>query len=310
MNISQLNQLLMADLPSAALRANEADLFTLIPPLEGCKGFCQHNPWHIYDVYDHILKVVDMVPQDLTARTVALFHDVGKPATFHADEAGIGHFYGHWEASVQIFDAFAAVHIADAAFARRVSKLIFYHDINFGKLSEEQLNGILQKFSPEEIALLFAIKQADLLAQNPKFHGLLTDLAAQEVHALETKRAMTVTHHMNLRPAPFAMMQSGQKTIELRLYDEKRQTIRPGDTIVFTNTDRSGATLQATVLRLHRFDSFQELYAALPLTACGYTAKEAATAHPSDMESYYSSDEQARHGVVGIELAVIGKGEA
>jgi ASC-1-like (ASCH) protein len=97
------------------------------------------------------------------------------------------------------------------------------------------------------------------------------------------------------------MIKSGQKTIELRLFDEKRQQIKAGDEIVFTNT-ASGETLSKTVVKLHRFDSFEELYRALPLLQCGYTPEDVDTAHPSDMEQYYSVEEQEKYGVVGIEL--------
>lgn len=108
---------------------------------------------------------------------------------------------------------------------------------------------------------------------------------------------------MQLSPEPFEMIKSGRKTIELRLWDEKRQNIKIGDTIVFTNT-ASGETLRTTVLRLHRFDSFEALYHSLPLLKCGYTEENLAAAKASDMEKYYSADEQLKYGVVGIELAV------
>ena len=108
-------------------------------------------------------------------------------------------------------------------------------------------------------------------------------------------------HHMNLHPAPFEAIKSGQKTIELRLYDEKRRAIKVGDEIVFTNT-ASGETLSATVLKLHLFDSFAELYRVLPLLKCGYTAADIDTATPADMDAYYSAEEQTQYGVVGIEL--------
>lgn len=110
-------------------------------------------------------------------------------------------------------------------------------------------------------------------------------------------------HPMRLSPEPFEMIKSGQKTIELRLWDEKRQNVKIGDTIVFTNT-ASGETLRTTVLRLHRFDSFEALYHSLPLLKCGYTEENLAAAKASDMEKYYSADEQLKYGVVGIELAV------
>ncbi len=112
-----------------------------------------------------------------------------------------------------------------------------------------------------------------------------------------------MTHRMNLHPGPFAMIQSGRKTVELRLNDEKRQKIAVGDTVVFTNT-ATGEALSATVTALHRFSSFSELYKTLPLLKCGYTRDDIHTASPQDMEVYYTPQQQAKYGVVGIELSL------
>ncbi len=111
------------------------------------------------------------------------------------------------------------------------------------------------------------------------------------------------SHHMNLNPEPFAMIKSGKKTIELRLFDEKRQRIKPGDTIVFTNNS-TGETMETRVKKLHRFASFAELYDALPLLKCGYTEEDIADAKPEDMLAYYSSEQQKKFGVVGIEISL------
>ncbi len=108
-------------------------------------------------------------------------------------------------------------------------------------------------------------------------------------------------HQMKLNQQPFEMIKSGQKTIELRLNDEKRQKLKVGDEITFTNT-ANGETLKRTVLKLHPFNSFYELYRSLPLLKCGYTELDIHTAQASDMEKYYSVEEQAKYGVVGIEL--------
>ncbi len=48
---------------------------------------------------------------------------------------------------------------------------------------------------------------------------------------------------MSLDSAPFKMMKNGQKTIELRLNDEKRQALTVGNAITFTNT-ANGETLK------------------------------------------------------------------
>lgn len=106
---------------------------------------------------------------------------------------------------------------------------------------------------------------------------------------------------MNLATSPFEMIKSGEKTIELRLYDEKRREVGVGDTIEFTNAE-SGEKISARVKAIYVFDSFEELYSRLPLEKCGYKKEELATASPCDMEKYYSAEEQKNSGVCGIEI--------
>lgn len=112
-------------------------------------------------------------------------------------------------------------------------------------------------------------------------------------------------HNMKLNPSPFEMIKSGKKTIELRLNDEKRRRIKIGDEIEFENTGDSTQVINAKVLNLYRFCSFDELYKSLPLLKCGYTSDDVRTAHPSDMECYYSDKQQKMYGVVGIEIELI-----
>lgn len=109
---------------------------------------------------------------------------------------------------------------------------------------------------------------------------------------------------MNLNPEPFEMIRSGQKTIELRLNDEKRQKIKVGDSIEFTQTE-TGEKLFAEVIAMHRFDSFAKLYQELPLMKCGYTEADIATAKPEDMNLYYTPEQQSKYGVLGVEITVI-----
>ena len=106
-------------------------------------------------------------------------------------------------------------------------------------------------------------------------------------------------HEMRLDAAPFGKIKSGEKTVELRLYDEKRRAIALGDTIRFTRRD-DGETLKARVVGLCRFSSFGELYKVLPLDKCGYAPSELAAASPRDMDEYYSPEDQAKYGVIGI----------
>lgn len=112
-------------------------------------------------------------------------------------------------------------------------------------------------------------------------------------------------HLMKLQPVPFAMIESGQKSIELRLWDEKRRRLQCGDVIRFDNTADDTEVLRVLVRELKLFPSFVELYHALPLLDCGYTPETLADASPEDMNAYYSPEEQARWGVVGIVIELL-----
>lgn len=103
-----------------------------------------------------------------------------------------------------------------------------------------------------------------------------------------------MTHFMKLRPLPFSQIRAGTKTVELRLNDEKRRLIRPGDRITFTQTE-TGETLTVRVTALHPFPSFEALFACLGCECCG---------GPVDMRVYYPADEQRRFGVLGIGITL------
>ena len=112
-------------------------------------------------------------------------------------------------------------------------------------------------------------------------------------------------HVMNLTAAPMQEIRTGNKTIELRLNDEKRKQISVGDTIKFINTEDSNDTLRVKVVDLFLFSSFAELYDNLPLLNCGYNEDNINTASPEDMEMYYSREKQNKYGVVGIEISLL-----
>ena len=116
------------------------------------------------------------------------------------------------------------------------------------------------------------------------------------------KRKACMTHTMQLTPAPFELIKSGRKTIELRLYDDKRRKIQIGDNIVFVHTENPEETLEVKVTDLFVFDSFAALYDQLPLLECGYTEADIGSASSKDMDVYYPAEMQEKYGVVGIKI--------
>ena len=53
-------------------------------------------------------------------------------------------------------------------------------------------------------------------------------------------------HQMKLKRSPFEKIKDGSKTIELRLYDEKRQKVKIGDFIEFTCLDDATQKIKAS----------------------------------------------------------------
>ena len=100
---------------------------------------------------------------------------------------------------------------------------------------------------------------------------------------------------MHLQKEPFEQIKAGTKTVELRLYDEKRKLLRVGDVIEFTN---DGERIQARVSELHIYGSFESLFKDIPISKCGLADEKA-------MDAFYSKEEQEEYGVVGIELEVL-----
>lgn len=109
-------------------------------------------------------------------------------------------------------------------------------------------------------------------------------------------------HEYTLRPKPFALIASGQKQIELRLNDSKRQQLNVGDVIIFTNTETS-QQVQVVVTKLMPYPIFKELYAHTPKALMGYGQEE--KANYQDMEVYYSAAAIRKFGVLGIEIRLV-----
>ena len=97
-------------------------------------------------------------------------------------------------------------------------------------------------------------------------------------------------------------MKSGQKWVEMRLYDEKRMQIKAGDCIEFTHAD-TAEKLLCLVKGMHVFVSFDELYRHYDKAALGYRVDE--IANPQDMLAYYPQEKIDIFGVVGIEVEIL-----
>ena len=107
---------------------------------------------------------------------------------------------------------------------------------------------------------------------------------------------------MHLDKEAFEKIKSGKKTVEMRLYDDKRRELKVGDTITFISRNKS-EEIKCEVVNLLTFNNFEELYNKIPKEKLGYEEEDIAS--PADMNLYYSGDRQRKYGVVGIELKLL-----
>lgn len=105
------------------------------------------------------------------------------------------------------------------------------------------------------------------------------------------------THILNLHNGPFTAIASGRKTIESRLYDEKRRAIAVGDELIFINRSNPSQTQRVQVTELVLSPSFATLFENK--AAASHGDKDVASLL-AELDEFYTVDDQARDGVVGI----------
>ena len=109
------------------------------------------------------------------------------------------------------------------------------------------------------------------------------------------------THQLKLATEPFNAIISGDKTIESRLYDAKRQKIQIGDRIIFTNRDNSKQTVTAEVVGLLRYATFRDLFSHNNPRKFGGDNVEWLE---NQISEFYSLSDQLENGVIGIEFEI------
>lgn len=110
------------------------------------------------------------------------------------------------------------------------------------------------------------------------------------------------THHLQLAAIPFTAIVSGAKTIESRLYDDKRRLIQLGDTIVFTNRENTDQTVSVKVIGLLRYATFHELFSHNDPVKFGGESVEWLK---NQINEFYSIEQQKQGGVIGLEFELL-----
>lgn len=137
----------------------------VIPELLPMIDFDQQNPHHLYDLLEHTARVVENTPPNPILRLAALFHDIGKPASFTIDSCGVGHFHGHGKkGEILAYEILTRLKI-DKYTKEQVVKLVSCHD-DYISCSHKSVRRAMNRLTPPLFFMLLDLKRADNLAQN------------------------------------------------------------------------------------------------------------------------------------------------
>ena len=111
-------------------------------------------------------------------------------------------------------------------------------------------------------------------------------------------------HELKLQPEYYNFILNGTKRIEIRLFDEKRQKIKVGDTIRFLKEPELKDSFEVKVVELLRYDSFEELFKDYDISVLANKSmnKEELL---KVLETFYTKEKQKEYGVLGIKIELI-----
>ena len=108
-------------------------------------------------------------------------------------------------------------------------------------------------------------------------------------------------HKMKLLEDPFERIKNGTKTVEFRLYDEKRRTIQICDEIEFSKLPELQEKLLVKVIDLYKEESFEKLFKKVFVGE----DKEKIIEKAKSMNRFYTPEQEKEYGVVGIKIEII-----
>ena len=112
-------------------------------------------------------------------------------------------------------------------------------------------------------------------------------------------------HSMKLYVEPFEAVRNNRKTIEIRLNDEKRQSIKIGDTIVFTNIESPEKKMKVKVLEKRVFDTFQQLFNYYDNDELGYSDNVSLAQKVASIYKIYNQNDELNHGVIALKIKLV-----
>lgn len=166
----ELKKLLSGKNVFKALVEYKEVIAVILPEITRTFDCPQNTRWHIYDVWTHTCKAVEMVKNEPELRFIMLLHDIGKPFARTTDCKGVDHFKGHQAISGEMAEPILKRLKVSNDFYNRVMTIIPIHDIHIGS-DKRKIKKLLSMLGKDAFQDLIDVKRADKLAQNPEMTG-------------------------------------------------------------------------------------------------------------------------------------------
>lgn len=165
---AELTKLITSDHPDRLITAYELGITKeILPEFDAMMNTEQNNPYHLYNVGVHTVKVMENIAPEPILRYTALLHDVGKPYTKKTGADGVDHFYGHQEVSEKKAREILRRLKLDNHTIDKTCRLVLNHDYGIqGQLSERNVRRFISRLGADNFWDFISIRKADMAGQS------------------------------------------------------------------------------------------------------------------------------------------------
>lgn len=168
---AELMKIMQTEAPHKFLDQYQELFDYIVPEFLSMHDCEQNNPYHVYDIWRHTMKVLEYVEYasaDPIVRMAALFHDISKPQCKKRGTDGYDHFHGHAEEGTKIVRMILRRLKFDNKTPYQVAQLVEWHDKTFS-CKKNQVKRWLNELGEEQLRRLFILRRADILGQDLRF---------------------------------------------------------------------------------------------------------------------------------------------
>ncbi len=161
---AELKRIVMGKYAAKVLEKYSDILKDLIPEIEPCIDFNQHDRTQEFTVWTHICRSVGFAVPEPATRFAMLFHDIGKPDCCAINNRGDAYYKGHCERGRLLAEDIMRRMNFDRALMEEVSWLVYHHNVDIPS-DRKELKLLIDKLGSNDLKKLIECEIADARAK-------------------------------------------------------------------------------------------------------------------------------------------------